>query len=77
MSNVVVRRTEPARRGGVTRDAGAAVNVSLSDRCRRRVELAVQLPTYGTHGTPENILLVARFADERGLHSVSVRSRWR
>jgi alkanesulfonate monooxygenase SsuD/methylene tetrahydromethanopterin reductase-like flavin-dependent oxidoreductase (luciferase family) len=36
------------------------------------VKLAVQLPTYGAHATPENILLVARFADERGLDSVWV-----
>jgi alkanesulfonate monooxygenase SsuD/methylene tetrahydromethanopterin reductase-like flavin-dependent oxidoreductase (luciferase family) len=36
------------------------------------VKLAVQLPTYGAHATPENILLVARLADERGLDSVWV-----
>lgn len=43
-----------------------------SDRYGRWVKLAVQLPTYGAHATPENILLVARFADERGLDSVWV-----
>lgn len=36
------------------------------------MKLAVQLPTYGAHATPENILLVARFADQRGLDSVWV-----
>lgn len=36
------------------------------------MKLAVQLPTYGAHATPENILLVARLADDRGLDSVWV-----
>jgi probable F420-dependent oxidoreductase len=34
------------------------------------VKLAVQLPTYGVHATAENIVLVARFADEHGFDSV-------
>ena len=34
------------------------------------MELGVHLPTLGPHATAESIVSVARYADERGLHSV-------